>query len=516
MAIKRYVASADNTITNAYMSNLRTRGTGSNIGSSDILEVFHIYGQATSTTSENARILIKFPITDISSDRTNSTIPASGSVDFILRLYNAKHSQTLPRDFKLVISPVASDWEEGTGLDMEEYSDLTYDEIGSNWINRVGSTAWSNEGGDYISATDGARDAPSSYTASFPDGDEDMELNITTLVEQWINSAGNVLGNKSNYGVGVYLKSSEEGASRSFYTKKFFGRGTEFFFKRPVIEARWDSTRKDDRDNFLFSSSLAPASDNLNTLYLYNVVRGQLQNIPAAGNHHQNRILVSLYSGSTSNTTDPTSTKLKLSVGGNVVTAGDVNVTGGFVWGSTGVYSASFAFTGSSTLTKIFDVWHSGGVEFHTGSFNPQTLSASVVSSNPTFISSITNLKSEYSIKENSARFRVFFREHDWQPTMYTVASTDAENKIIDDAYYRVFRVTDNLEVVPYATGTSATPQAVGNNESYTRLSYDADGNYFDFDIKLLEPGYSYGIQMAYYFNGDFREQLDVFKFRVE
>ena len=51
MAIKRYTASKDNTITNAFESNLSTRGTGSNMGLSDILEVFSIYGQAQQPSS---------------------------------------------------------------------------------------------------------------------------------------------------------------------------------------------------------------------------------------------------------------------------------------------------------------------------------------------------------------------------------------------------------------------------------------------------------------------------------
>ena len=49
MGIKRYTANADTTITNAYKANLRTRGTGSNMGLADSLEVFHIYGQASSS-----------------------------------------------------------------------------------------------------------------------------------------------------------------------------------------------------------------------------------------------------------------------------------------------------------------------------------------------------------------------------------------------------------------------------------------------------------------------------------
>ena len=59
MAIKRYYAKSDNTITNAFMENLTTRGSGSNMGAADILEVFSIFGQADSTSSEKARALLK-------------------------------------------------------------------------------------------------------------------------------------------------------------------------------------------------------------------------------------------------------------------------------------------------------------------------------------------------------------------------------------------------------------------------------------------------------------------------
>ena len=47
-----------------------------------------------------------------------------------------------------------------------------------------------------------------------------------------------------NYGLGVFLSSSYETGSYSYYTKKFFGRTSEYFFKRPYIEARWDSRTK--------------------------------------------------------------------------------------------------------------------------------------------------------------------------------------------------------------------------------------------------------------------------------
>ena len=88
MAIKRYFADADNTITNAYKEDLVTRGTGSNMGQNDLVEVFSIYGQESSASSELTRFLIKFPVSTMATDRTNENIPASGSVSFYLKLFN--------------------------------------------------------------------------------------------------------------------------------------------------------------------------------------------------------------------------------------------------------------------------------------------------------------------------------------------------------------------------------------------------------------------------------------------
>ena len=85
MPLLRYTASADNTIVNAFQPNLRVRGTGSNAGEADILEVFSIYGRQTTSSQELSRTLIKFPINEISNNRSTSAIPASGSVSFYLK-----------------------------------------------------------------------------------------------------------------------------------------------------------------------------------------------------------------------------------------------------------------------------------------------------------------------------------------------------------------------------------------------------------------------------------------------
>ena len=632
MGIKRYLADADNTISNAFKADLKTRGTGSNMGQADILEVFSIYAQASTTSSELSRALIQFPISQISADRTSGAIPASGSVSFYLRMFNAEHGETLPRNYTLEVSGVSAQWEEGNGLDMINYTDLTYDEVGSNWTNATnnfvsasatltalsktageantrkltvadssgnsveftidnstststatvigfsnansnatqfatniaaainaanaaetlnvvassdsatvtltqtalglagndaadiagtavsdsvvtivsqfagGDGQWATAGGDYHT------DSSSSFAQTFTVGNEDLEIDVTTLVEQWINSAGNVLGSKTNYGFGVKLRASHEAATKSYYTKKFFARSSEFFHERPVLEARFENRTLDDRGNFYFSSSLASANDNMNTIYLYNYVRGRLSNIPSIGT---GKIYVSIFSGS-SDDSAPSGSALKLSVdnSGFVALNNQYVVTGGYV--STGIYSASLAFTGSTSLETIYDVWFLGGnsitdaagatTQFHTGSITPKTLAAQGHDQYTRYVISMPTLKTEY-YRNQTERFRIYAREKDWSPTIYTKATSVPETIVFESASYEIFRATDDKIVIAYGTGS----------DNYSLLSYDVSGNYFDLDMSMLEPGYSYGIRYSIYEDSvqSYTEQPYIFKFRV-
>ena len=542
MGIKRYIASKDNTITNAFEPDLLTRGTGSNMGEADVLEVFSIYGQASSASAESARILIEFPISDVDSDRTAGNIPVSGSVNFYLKMSNAKHSSTLPRNFTLEVAALSQSWEEGSGLDMEEYSDLTYNGSGSNWVMRGSGSTWGTIGGKF-------HDHPK-FKQTFERGHEDLEIDITHLVENWVDGISlggsgdgvNDDSRKLNYGVAVYLTSSQEaktvgvanaliqnktGSMQSFYTKKFFGRGTEFFFKKPCIEARWDSSIKDEGGTFNLWSPLAEdpsgdtRSDNINTIYFYNNVNGQLKNISSTYLPN-NKILVSLYSSSVDGTR-PIGSKLELKSSSydagfkSVVTTGQTNATGGLST-TTGIYSCSLALTGtdvSGTLTNIFAVWHNkdgfvagaNRFDFHTSSIAVSHRRASTANSIPRHVTSAPSLRSSYH-KNETARFRFYIREKNWNPNIYTKATSEAKTSVMENAYFRISRIADNHTVIDYGTGSA-------NNE-YSRLSYDVSGSYFDLDMGLLEPGYAYGIKFCYYLNGSYREQTEDFKFRVE
>ena len=120
-------------------------------------------------------------------------------------------------------------------------------------------------------------------------------------------------------------------------------------------------------------------------------------------------------------------------------------------------------------------------------------------------MTTITNLKPVYSQNE-TARFRVYVRDKNWNPNSYTRFTTDISSSVVDNAYYRIDRIQDDTTVVDYGSGSL----------NHTLLSYDSQGNYFDFDMSMLEEGYSYGIKLIYKRDTVYHEQPETFKFRIE
>ena len=186
-------------------------------------------------------------------------------------------------------------------------------------------------------------------------------------------------------------------------------------------------------------------------------------------------------------------------------------LTGGYV--STGIYSCSFAV--NTTASVLYDRWFSGstaGVDiesatlYYTGSITMNQFSSSAdnFNPNPQFVTNITNLKDKYN-RDEVPRFRVFVRDKNWSPNIYNVAVSHINPTIIDKAYYQIVRVVDDLEIIPFGTGSV----------EHTSLSYDSKGNYFDLDTSYLDKGYSYGIQVAYKLNGQYVIQPEIFKFRI-
>ncbi len=338
-------------------------------------------------------------------------------------------------------------------------------------------------------------------------GSQNVSIDITDFVEDWIagtySSNGLLFKISDAYEPLNQTATSVEptnttGVASSFYTKKFYSRTSDKVFFRPVIEAQWNSATGDDRANFYYSSSLAPEADNLNTLYLNNKIRGRYADIPTAGS---NKMRVAFF---TSSAGVPDT--------GNLTVVDDEGTSVTYITASktdTGIYSCSVALP-SGAYGTVYDVWYTGSTApytiFHRGQITPKTFSGDDYYGNTKYIFKVKNGKLNYNIAD-SQRIRLYTRAKNITPNIYTVSQNTTDITIIPEIYYRVIRTYDDLEVLPFGTGSS----------KHTKLSYDASGSYFDFDFSTLAQGFEYRFDFAYYEDnaGDHIVHPYSFKFRT-
>lgn len=472
MGIKRYFINKDCDITNSYKEGLVYSGSLSNDGQADSLQIFSIYNQTGFETStlfnRKSRILLELDFTDFIEDISNQVIPIQNNQYFI-KLFNVKHHENLPKGFELDVMPLSRSFNEGLGLDQDNFTDL--DE--ANWYYASTGTAWTNPGGDFYSAS-------TTYIKSqyFKNGDEDLEVDITDIINDFCLTTSS--GFPELYGIGIKLNDSYEDLDNSYYKKKFSARSSEYFFKRPVFEVRWDSSRQDDRNNSFISSSLA-STENINSLYFVNEIHGIAQDIPnfSSGSN----IYVHFYN--------------------NSLGSGSAQSIFTGSWVETGVYKVDFYSTYTGTL---YDFWKnsSGNITYYSSSIRMKSFYDYSSNSLEKYDVSMPYFKSEFSIDENP-RLDVFIKKKNTQPNYYIKYQQIPENHIIENCYYKIKRVVDDLIVVNYGTGSV----------NHTKLSYDSNGNYFNFPMNLLEQGYMYELSYLFKFGSRYLEQQNKFKFKV-
>lgn len=469
MSIKKYKAVADNSITNAFFSYTNKNAYLANAGAADSLEIFSIYHSGSS--SEKSRILIDFSLDFIKNDRNNNIIPNSGSVKFFLKLYNVEHTETVPSKFYASILPLSSSWEEGYGLDLDNHlnqgqsGSLGY---GSNWIFRTKKESpyeWTTQGGDFLTNYE--------KLFYFDTGLEDLEVDVTSIIEDQIS---NLI---PSYGMCIKLSGSQEDGTlnQNFYTKRFSARSSQYFYKTPCLEARWESLIKDDRENFFFENINLSPSDNTQNLYFYNKLNGKLKNI--YGN--PNVYVKILNSSNIQINTETTASNI-----------------------STGIYKISTKISGSEE-DELTDIWYSGSNEYYRGSLTGKIRTFNDSYHEKEYVFSLTNLKSLYKKNENAV-IRIFGREKNWSPNIYYVSNNNINGLIFDNLYYKISRVVDNLTIIDYGIEPVA----------FTKCSYDKLGNYFELDMSIFEPGYLYKIQLMIVENGIQKEYNTSFNFKVE
>lgn len=452
----RIFAQKDTFITNFKLRNVQQ--TGSNFGSSEIL---HLYKQAgtsgsvgVSATSSVARILTKFDLGIFSALTASYDIPSTG-VSYFLKLSDAQHDKTLPSSFDVQVQAVSQDWDEGRGRDVDNFSDKGV----ANWVKAKSNSFWPQAG---------ASGTGPFATAHFDNGHENIELNVTSIVQGWFS------GTFSNNGFLIKISSSQEVDSQDYYAKMFHGRETSFKDKRPYLEARWNDSSRDDRNNFYFDVS--------GTLFLNHVVQGQFTNIPEIGTGN---------------------------IGVRIVDAsGTVASLTGTYTGFPGRYSVTFALPSGNFSGSLFkDIWYDFSSPSHwfmTGTFGiGDDLNVPGAQPKKYFVT-VMNLRDSYETDE-TVRLGLFVRPHDYNPARVLTASFEANGTIVNKAYYRIVNDRTDEIVVPFSTGSL----------EYTRLSYDQRGNYLKLHVGSLSPGNVYRLSFLFDVDGQKQYVDQGFKFRV-
>jgi hypothetical protein len=376
---------------------------------------------------------------------------------------------------------------------MEAYSDTggvcwyAYETIpaGNYGDPRDTSKDWATPGGDYS--------VPLTQTVSMEDGTSNLELDITSIVSQWI------AGSLDNHGLIIKFNSTTETTAKSYYTTRFFGRESEFFYSRPTLEVRYDDSTSsvnegDGRENFFKYSPRTAV--NTNRIYFYNYINGSLEDVPAHGDGGSS-LGVAICRDDSSDTVPVIP----------LLTA---------TWARTGVYYCDVEFNPTvlsdfSAGDSLVDKWYLStdpANSIYEGDIVLKEHSVGTVSfDNKRYRTSLRNQKRVYYPNENPT-FRLHIQESDWKPNFYTgYHEDDDSNTVILECYYRISRTIDNLEIIPFS-----------NEETipYSKMSFDSDGNHFSLDMASLQPGYMYSIQFGYVVGGEFVVQPETFNFRVE
>ena len=184
-----------------------------------------------------------------------------------LRGQNRSTGRDRTTSFDLILFKITQYWDEGIGFDYENNSynfvdgERTYDERPSNWFYRTTMNTWQNPG---VYGT-----SPIILgTQHFDNGNENLEIDITSYVNEILN--GSV-----NQGLGIaFALVYQDLQTDTDQSVSFFTKYTQTFYE-PFVETYFDDTLSDNRNDF--------TANKAQNLYLYIYDNGNsinLDNLP--------------------------------------------------------------------------------------------------------------------------------------------------------------------------------------------------------------------------------------------
>jgi len=332
MSVFRILTTKSNTIANGLYENY-------NSGQNSSTDLFYGGGETYSIRNSISRHLIYFDLSDLQNKFNSSEIMSGSVTSYKLKMKNSIPSDValttefefdrlekqIASSFDLVVFPINKFWDQGNGYDLLK-EDYVVRQKGSplitgfsNWNNATSTTTWDDPGVFLNPSTAVTFSLP---TQHFDIGNEDINIDITEIVNHWI-----VSGN-TNYGIGIaYRYDYELVSGTTRFISSFLTAKTNSSFK-PFIEVNYDQSIRDDRNQV--------SNNRLSRLFLYTF----------SGNNNTD-----YYSASTVSIKNAANT---------VIQSGIVPTKL-----SRGVYYFDILMSGATRGQKYFDVW--SGITFVPG-----------------------------------------------------------------------------------------------------------------------------------------------------
>jgi len=241
-------------------------------------------GGSSNGRNSTSKHLVYFDLADLTNKYSDKTINSALTTTYTLKYVNAIPSdvmlepnyvydvlsKSVASSFDLIAFPIPQFWDEGKGSDLESgfitFKNAPTTLTGySNWLSATSQTAWS-EPGIYNNPS-----ASTSFisTQHFSLGSEDISLDVTDIVKNWLSGGSTNFGIAISYSRPFELVSSDTRYISSFFTNKINSSG------KPYLEVNYDQTIRDDRNQV--------TNNRTSRLFLYLFSGNQATNYYSAG-----------------------------------------------------------------------------------------------------------------------------------------------------------------------------------------------------------------------------------------
>ena len=486
-----------------------SRSTTSNVGQAATLDLFKLYDETTLVSAstvlsgviELSRILIKFDY-DLLQQITSSFLnTADASFKAYLSLKDVYGGQTTPSNFTITLMPLSKSWDEGRGSDVIAYRDL--DTV--NFLSASNTTPWQMSGarngavsgtlGDalldvYVSGNLGGGAGGLTVSQYFTRGDEDLLMDVTTLVSAAMRTTSPI----PNNGWRLSYSAAEETDSNTYFVKRFGTKQAQSSVLRPQLIIKYNDQIQDDSGNTQFNTL------NPQNIFTYNRVDGVAQNFISGSTEvtGANSLLLNLYaekyitfttsSWSTSHSASITHLTRSLYQLTQSFTGSQVMFGGAY---ETGIYSASVNMNTltNTNLKNFLTASKSQQFRYEWLSFD---LSCSYATGKATWklpqgsvsnfdeenwVVNVTNLKQLYRSNER-ARLRLFILDYNTEQAASRIP-LKPKSMIFDNIMWQIKKAYTGEIVIPF-------------DDPATLCSYDGEGMYFNLWMQDLAVGEVY------------------------